>query len=272
MTWSREHTQWFVRSTQRLSTVDHKSIELWEFLHQPNERILSTWAQHFRNHYCRDSQIDLLIQGTGLSRADFLRDIKFPNPVTPLGRGIRSGDFSEILIADFIEFILGYWVPRTRYVYKTVRDESTMGNDVIGFKFATRSLNSSRDTLVVFEVKAQFSTQRLRPRLQDAINGTINCDLKTAESLNAIKQNLLSRGKNVDALRVERFQNPEDLPYKLLKGAVAFIDSSIYDPQIISSSSTSDHPNKRQLRLFVFHGQQMLNLVDQLYRRAADEA
>ena len=40
-----EHIQWLVDTGQRLQTVDGRSVEVWEFCHQPDDRILSAWAE-----------------------------------------------------------------------------------------------------------------------------------------------------------------------------------------------------------------------------------
>jgi hypothetical protein len=62
---------------------------------------------HFRQHYCEDALLDKQRQGPGLSRAQFLEQMKFPHATDAPGPSIRSGDFAEILIADYVEFKLG---------------------------------------------------------------------------------------------------------------------------------------------------------------------
>jgi len=127
-----------------------------ELRHKDDGQVFSAWPKHFRNHYCDDGQIDALRNGTNFSRAEYLRKIKFPNPKEAPGPSIRSGDFGEILVADYVEFALDYWLPRTRYDHKAVRNESTKGSDVIGFKVVTPGSNDPNDALAIFEVKAQL--------------------------------------------------------------------------------------------------------------------
>src|SRR5688572_11020065 len=170
-----EHLKWLVDTGERLTTADEKTIEVWEFQHQPDEAVLSAWAKHFRNHYCSDGQIDELIENTEFkTHADYLVKIKFPDEKKAPGPSIRAGDFGEILIADFLEYILGFLVPRTRYIDRTVRNESTKGCDIIGFSFIEDGKWSRGDALAIFEVKAQFSGTKPSPRLQDAVDGSIN--------------------------------------------------------------------------------------------------
>ncbi len=69
--------------------------------------------------------------------------------------------------------MLNYWVPRTRYCAKTVRDESTKGCDIIGLKLFGNGTPTPRDELMLFEAKAQFSGDSAKPRLQDAVDDSV---------------------------------------------------------------------------------------------------
>lgn len=59
--------------------------------------------------------------------------------------------FCEILVADYIEYIQSYYVPRIRYRSKFNRNTSPQGSDVLGFKLGTTP--SPRDEAIIFEVK-----------------------------------------------------------------------------------------------------------------------
>jgi len=109
-----KHLEWLINTGERIPTAEGKAVEVWEFRHQKDEEVLSQWAKHFRNHYCLEDQIDDLRSGTGYSRADYLREIKLPDEKAAPGPSIRAGDFGEILVADYVEYILDFWVPRTR--------------------------------------------------------------------------------------------------------------------------------------------------------------
>lgn len=99
------HIQWLVDTGERLTTVDGKVIEVWEFRHLADEATLSAWAKHFRNHYCLDSKIDALCPPR--TRRQYLEEIKFPSRNSALGPSVRAGDFGEILIADYLQWQLG---------------------------------------------------------------------------------------------------------------------------------------------------------------------
>lgn len=272
MPWTSLHLKWLVNTGQKLTTPNGQYIEVWEFRYENDETVFSAWGRHFRNHYCLDSEIDFFRKGYKYSRAQYLYTIKFPDCAIRPGPSIRAGDFGEILAADYLEFVLGFWVPRTRYADKTVRNESTKGCDIIGFKVMDNEGDSLDDTLAIFESKTQFSSSPSMSRMQDAVDDSQKDQFRKGESLNAVKQRLAHQGHREDACRIERFQNPEDRPYKEVSGAVALFSTSYFDPELVSQVDCKDHPNSSNLVLLVIHGHDMMKLVNELYARAADEA
>lgn len=282
MPWSSNHTKWLVDTGTRLKTIDGKGVEVWEFHHQKDETVLSEWAKHFRNHYVLDTEIDFL-KGKR-TRQNYLNDIKFPSATSKLGPGIRAGDFGEILVADYLEWILKLWVPRVRWASKVIRDESPKGSDVIGFQFQQKEgAFSPDDLLVVFESKTKFSVSGGN-RLQDAVNDSAKDHLRIDESLNFIKQKLFDKGRITEAQLIERFQSPVDSPYRESYGAVAIISEEHFDttelsatdctkvPKSSKSKQLIQHPNLKNLILLVIKGKDLMSLVHELYKRAADEA
>ena len=270
--WTSEHTKWLVDTGERLKTDDGKEVEVWEFQHHGDDDVISAWARHFRNHYCFDDEIDYWRKGYKCSRSEYLKSIKFPDPEVAPGPSIRAGDFGEVLVADFLEYIKSYWVPRTRYGNKDIRNESTKGSDIIGFHIVRGDKASSSDTMAIFEAKVQFSGKRPQARLQDAVEGSAKDITRKAESLNSIKQRLHDCKEFDDAEKIERFQNEVDYPYKEIYGAVALFENPLFDAHLTSLTDTSSHPHSGDLVLVVIKGDQMMALVHDLYRRAADEA
>lgn len=272
MPWTDGHIAGLTKTKDKITTADGKTVEVWQFQPPTDPAVISAWAKHFRNHYCLDTQLDALRQGTGLSRADYLRRIKFPDATDAPGPSIRSGDFGEILVADYVQYVLDYWVPRTRYADKTVRNESTKGCDILGFKIIKKGKPSPKDELALFESKAQLAGKKPESRLQDAVDDSVKDELRKAESLNAIKQKLLDAGALDDVVVVERFQNIADHPYTQKNGAAAIFSTNVYCQKTIAETSTEDHPNADNLALIVIRGDDMMDLAHQLYQRAADEA
>lgn len=275
--WSSDHLKWLKDTGERLKTADGKTVEVWEFCHKKDDAVLSSWARHFRSHYCFDTEIDPLRKGTGLSRAEYLNNIKFPDASTAPGPGVRAGDFGEILIADYLEFILGFWVPRVRYGLKVISDESSKGCDTLGFYFMKDGEESPKDILAVYEVKARLTSDQLTngkklSGFQAAINGSAKDKLRIAESLNYIKQRFFEKRNMAEVNRVERFQNIDDRPYTEIYGAAVLYSLSTFIPETISSAIVKDHPKQDMLRLIIIKGENLMELVHELYRRAADEA
>ncbi len=243
-----------------------------ELKHAKDDTVLSSWAKHFRNQYCSDDQIDNLRKGTNLSRTEYLQAIKFPDKSSAPGPSIRAGDFGEVLVADYLEFALAYWLPRTRYINKTIRNESTKGTDIIGFKTVAPGRDDPKDSLALFETKASFTGDMPNGRLQAAVDGSSKDEIRKAESLNAIKQRFLDLGRSAEVQTVERFQNPEDRPYSEEYGAVALLSSSVFDKDDIGATNTAAHLHADRLTLIVIHGPDLMPLVHELYQRASDEA
>jgi len=262
------HVRWLVQK-KSINTDEGKVVEVWDLQHIDDAKVLSTWAKHFRQHYILDSQIDTLRKGTGKSRADYLRDHKFPT-TDGLGASVRAGDFAEILVCDFIEFIQGYWCPRERYILKWNQNESTKGSDVVGFRFAADT-ESPKDSMYVLESKTTFAATK-ENRLQKAVDDSAKDPVRYAATLNALKQRFIERKDDGAAAKIERFQDPTDNPYVFLNGAVLVCTDQHYDEALLKQTVCETHPNKDKLTLFVVSGSAMMDLTNALYERAANEA
>lgn len=266
------HLNLLIKDKQELTTKSGETVSIWH-LQLPDDELLSDWAKYFREHYCLDDEIDELRNGTGLSRRDYLLQLILPDQKVAPGPGIRAGDFAEVLVADYLEFSLGYWVPREKYAWKAVRNESIKGVDTLGFHLPNIDDPKKTDTLIAFEVKAKLSGKKYEENLQDAINHSAQDYLRRAETLNATKRRLLTHGQRDRALVVERFQNISDRPYNYRSGAAAVLTDAVYDLESIAVTTNSEnHPDSGQLDLIVIHGQDLMAFVHALYERSADEA
>jgi hypothetical protein len=267
-----KHLAWLVNTGKTFTTSDKKKVELWELRHTSDAAVISEWARHFRNHYCPDDEIDELRNGTGLSRGEYFRKLVFPDPLVAPGPSIRAGDFAEIIVADYLEYLLKFWVPRTRYEEKAMRNVSTGGTDVIGFIIKKAGSSSPQDNLALYEVKAQLAGKKATARLQDAVNGSIKDVVRKSETLNAIKRRLIRRALLADARKVERFQNAVDRPYTETFGAAAVFSKNLVDDSLICATDCTPHPHSKHLRLIVITGESLMKLVGNLYEAAANDA
>jgi hypothetical protein len=274
---SPPHIAWLKDSGTTLRTTGGQEVQVLEFEHVEDPTILSGWAKHFREHYCLDKVLDEAREGTGLSRKQYLEQLVFPGNDGPPGPSTRVGDFAEILVADYFEYIQGWRVPRTRYRLKAIPNESTKGTDVLAFRLTKKTdldkkVYSPQDVLMSVEVKAQFSGDKAKPRLQNAVDDSAKDQFRKALSLNAMKRRLQADADLTNAKLIERFQDLADKPYQARYTATAFHCTSNYEDSAVTGVDISKHPDKEHLSLLLVKGSTMMQLVNRLYEVAADEA
>lgn len=264
----------FIKNTGTvLKTIDGQDIEIWELGEVTDQVVLSSWAKHFREQYCLDSDIDLLMNGTHYkTKKDYLNELIFPDKALPPGPSIRSGDFAEILLTDFLEFIWKFWVPRGKYQEKWNRNESIKGVDILGLQIVDLKQHGPNDVLISIEAKAQLSNSRYKKTLQNAIDDSSKDILRQAQTLNAIKRRLLCSQDNQNAMLVERFQDKADRPFIYRPCAIAVLTDTAFDEELIQLSDSSKHSSLSTLKIMIFKGLDLMDLAHQLYERAANEA
>ncbi|CAB3863348.1 hypothetical protein LMG26841_02570 [Achromobacter dolens] len=248
------------------------TCEVWELAVPDDAACLSEWASRFRQTYCPDSDIDILREGTGKSRSEYLLDLVFPDKNVPPGPAIRSGDFAELLVSDYVEFVLGYWVPRGKYAEKGSRDESVKGVDIVGFQCPNPEQPKPTDEMLAFEAKAQLGGGKYKDRLQVAVNDSGKDYLRAGETLAAMKRRMHMAGERASMLVVQRFQNAVDRPYRLLSGAAAILSDTAFDINGITGTMIAGHNNAGNLQLIAIKGKDLMTLAHALYQRAANEA
>lgn len=103
------------KAEESLYTKDGKEISVLRLEVENEEKVLDEWARHFREQYRYMEDLDFERHGTRKTRQEHLRDYVFPSDSVRPGPSTRVGDFCEILVADYIEFVCNYYVPRIRY-------------------------------------------------------------------------------------------------------------------------------------------------------------
>lgn len=258
------HCLWFEDTDTTLHTSDGKEVRVISFKHQQDEAVLKEWALHFRRHYVSDKDLEEDSVLMGMSKNDYLRKIKFPSTVVP-GPSVRSGDFSEILVADYIQFLMNYYVPRTRYDGKTNPNTSTHGTDILGFKLLSNDKSIS-DELITCEVKGSLVSKNV-----DVFQNTIEAskkdfDARLPMSLNATMKRLKQRGESESLKTVSRFNNKVANPYTHITGAVIVCSDGCWADEIISKATTT-HPNENTFFLAIT-GVELMGLTNKLYETA----
>lgn len=261
-----------LKPEESLTLSEGVTCEVWELTLPDDPQLLSEWARRFREAYCPDSALDTLRDGTGKSRAEYLLELVFPDKSVPPGPAVRSGDFAELLVSDYVEFVLGYWVPRGKYAEKGSRDESVKGVDIVGFQCPDPGHPKSTDEMLAFEAKAQLSGGKYKDRLQVAVNDSGKDYLRAGETLAAMKRRMHVAGDGDSILLVQRFQDAVDRPYRLVSGAAAILSDAAFDKDGIMATTIAGHNNADNLKLIAFKGNDLMTLAHALYQRAADEA
>lgn len=262
-----------VATGQVLTSANGVSIPVMELTTPTDPATLSEWAKHFRQNYCLDTEIEDMVSGTGLTKTEYLIRFAFPDEHHKPGPSIRSGDFAELLLTDYVEFILGYRVLRDKYGAKESRDESAKGVDIIGLKQKVKGRNDPDDELISYEVKGQLSGGKYSNRLQVAVNDSSKDYFRTGTSLNAAKKRFVKEKRMEEALEVSRYQNINDNPFQMSCGAAAVLsDDSYHEDAISTATDTTDHVDPANLELLVIKGSTLMALVHSIYKLAADEA
>ncbi|MCD5329373.1 virulence associated protein [Chromobacterium piscinae] len=263
------HLHGLKKSAIGLTTAEGRTIDVWEFDAPTDTAILDAWALHFRRQYCSDEELPILMAGTGMAIKQYLNEYVFPHKTKSPGPSIRSGDFAEFLISDYLEFMLGYWVPRGKYSDKASKDESVKGVDILGFYQANPTSATPDDVLLAFEVKASLSGKDYDRQLQSAVDdGSKDLYIRQGFTLNATKRRLLREGKTAEVNRIARFQNLADNPYTYFSGAVAVLSNVAFNQTELEKTVAAHHSNQANLGLIVVRANLLMKLVHELYDRA----
>lgn len=259
---------------KELKTSAGENIKVYKLNKETlNDECLNEWALGLRSNYVEEQLIDSLIKGTGLTKKEYLETNIFPNPNNSLGAATMSGEFGEILVYDFINYVLTYYVTRTRYLEKINPDMPISGTDVIGCMINDINHPNIKDNLLVAEVKTRSSISGKKMRLEDnplksAILDSNKDKIRLAESLNAEKRRLMNRCRYQEAKIVERFQNKTDNPYNLKFLAVAVLDSFFYSEEFILNVINNLENEISNKNILIIHSVELKKFLRDLYMRA----
>ena len=238
-----------------------------------DDNSLNNWALGLRYNYIEKDLLELAISGTGLTKKEYLEKMIFPNPEVSQGAATMSGEFGELLVYDYINYVLEYYVPRVRYFNKVNPDMPVPGSDVIGYKMENYNKGSKNDKLLVAEVKTRSTisgnkTTAITETITKAIQGASKDRVRVGESLNAEKSKLLTIGRFREAKIVERFQNKTDNPYNLDFFAVAVMDNELYSEQLILDVINNQNENIKFTNILIIHSKELKSFLRDLYKRA----
>ena len=187
-----------------------------------------------------------------------------------------SGEFGELLVYDYFNFLLKYYTSRTRYLEKTASYDAIKGIDVICYNIKNIQIPSENDSLIVAEVKTHSSKKgncknAVKEAIIDSDKAIIDSNkdmLRISESLNAEKRRLIARKRFDEAKIVERFQNKTDNPFRLDFFAVAVLDNELYSDQVVLYVVNSQPENVKSTNVLVILSKELKLFLRDLYRRA----
>lgn len=259
---------------KELKTSHGKVIQVYKLNKEIlDEKCMNEWALGLRNNYVEEQIIESLVRGTGLTKEEYLKNNIFPNPNNSLGAATMSGEFGEILVYDFINFVLMYYVTRTRYLEKINPDLPVSGTDVIGYMIDNIEKPDIKDKLLVAEVKTRSSKDGKKITLDEnplksAILDSNKDKIRIGESLNAEKRRLIYRNRNQEVKIIERFQNKTDNPYNLNFFAVAVLDSYFYSEEFILNVINNMGNDISDKNILIIHSVELKKFLRSLYKRA----
>lgn len=260
----------YLKEEEPITTSDGKSIKVFHLDIQDEPEVFEEWAKKFRRNYCSDYELEKMAVAMKISPSQYLKDYKLPSDDSSIGRATMSGDFGEILVSDYLQYIEEYNVPRTRYDRKVNKDTSTQGSDVLAYK--NDSSNPMNDELMVMEVKTSASMNRTfdaKNKLQLAIEHS-NKDFERFSTSVVASYLRLIETDIPQANIVKRFLNITDEPFKVIYGAVAIHSNHSYDINVIKNVVAQNHRNQESLRLLVIHSFQLMDFISQIYRKASE--
>ena len=252
---------------ENVITNQGETVQIFHLIPNNEEASLAEWARNLRRNYADDQVTDEMSSSLGVSQEEYLRTYKFPDPLDTWGKVVMIGDFSEILIADYLQYVLDYVVPRTRYNSKINRNRSTQGSDLIAYNVANSDEWNPKDELFVFEVKAQSTEAKAQERLQEAVIHSSKDITRLAESLVASAEILTRIRKPDQAKVVQRFLNGTDRPYITRYAAAAVHSTFSFSRDLIQQLDTSQHP-REGVQLIVVHCDRLKDFINSMYERA----
>lgn len=262
----------FFEFEKELVSPNGTRVEIYKLNHEIlTEESLNDWALGLRNNYVEESLLERLISGTGLTKEEYLRKFIFPDYKASLGPSTMSGEFGELLFLDYVNFVLKYYVTRTKYFSKINPSNPLNGTDVIAYKMQNILKPSINDQLIAGEVKTRSNKYLVKMTLddnplRDAITDSEKDRIRIGESLNAEKRRLLDRNRDNEAKIVERFQNKTDNPFVMNFYAVAVLDSRHYSEEFFSEVINQKEDSDK--KILIIYSSELLDFLKDIYRRA----
>ena len=242
-------------------------VKCYKIDYKKDDTVLDDWALHIRRNYIEDEDLLSDAEINGMSIEQYLHDYVIPQRDEDLGPTVRSGDITEILVCDLLEFIFSYSVPRYKQKNRSGKNNSEHGTDVIAYKFFNDSKKpSEKDELIATEVKALLSSTNY-DSLENAIVESKKDEQRLARTIDHCRKRLRELGHIEQSAEVSRFLLKPDNNYKLTYAAAGISSRQVVDQEIeLSTSGEQLHIRKNQ-EIFYIHGKKLMDLAHEIYER-----
>ena len=260
------YIDWLVEETGK---VIKNSIPLtcYKLNYSMDETVLDDWALHIRKNYIDDDQLIDDASENGMPVEQYLKEYVIPQKEDELGPTARSGDITEIIVADLLEFIFDYSVPRYKMKNRSGKTTSQQGTDVIAYKFYNSDKSpNEKDELIATEVKGVLSSNTYVP-IKSAIVDSQKDDHRLASSIDYCRKRLRELGATEESNEVKRFLLKPDNNYKLSFAAAAVSSRETADDIIVLDVLGEDLEIRSGQKIFYIHGKKLMELAHNIYER-----
>lgn len=241
-------------------------IKCYKIDYNDDEEIINDWALHIRRNYIDDEELVEDAECNDITAEEYLTRYVIPQKNEPLGPTARSGDITEIIISDLLEFIFGYTVPRFKMKNRSGKNSSKQGTDVVGYKyFNADKTPSDNDTLVATEVKAHL-TESGYGSIKDSINDSIKDEHRLARTIDCCRKFFKNSNKELSK-EITRFLFKPDNNYKIIYASAGFSSRESVDNNIILTKSDEKLEIRKGQEIFYIHGKKLMDLTHRIYER-----
>lgn len=262
-----KYISWFVKE-EGIVLEDGFPITCYKLDYLLDESALQDLALHIRRHYESDELLCASIKTTGMTSEDYLRQYVIPQKAEAFGSTARSSDFTEIMISDLLQFIYGFKVPRCKQANRSGKNNSEHGTDILAYKFFDKTeCANERDKLLAVEVKGGLTSPEYEP-IRKAVTDSKKYDpVRYSLTLNYYRKKLCQMNRIKEAMEIARFQQKSEYDYVISYAAAAIISRDNIDKVIAGLKGEELELRREDDTVFLVHGQQLMNLVHEIYER-----
>lgn len=260
------YIDWIIEETG-ITIKNGIPIKCYKIDYKDDDTVIDEWALHIRRNYIEDEDLlsDAMINGMSIEQ--YLHDYVIPQRNEDFGPTARSGDITEILVSDLLEFIFGYSVPRYKQKNRSGKNNSEHGTDVIAYKyFNGYDSPSEKDELIATEVKAVLTSTGYGP-LGNAIKESKKDEQRLARTIDYCRKRLKELGRVEESSEIARFLLKPDNNYKLAYAAAGISSRETVDQVIQLSASGEELQISSKQKIFFIHGKTLMDLTHKIYER-----